>query len=705
ATSAGRNTDLTLTFENDRFQAYPYLIQIGDTFPFEAAICRIYEVYLDANGSPSQPVLLFKGVLDQPTEIDLFVFKCKVSMMPFFMDKRWKQTLVTLTNYPNAYEDTGKYLPIVYGQSVLLPAVRTDWGARTTLALAVTAGQATLEMSDASRFPSSGSVCIDQETISYTSISGNSLNGITRGANGTAAQPHAAGADVWQYQAVYDSIIAAHELSEITYIFAEYQGKLWLVNSGITSSVDPNGFTHLQFSDVIYVNGVLDYIGLDNTLSITDPGHSHASAASGNFIPNYATLSFPSGGAWTGAAASVYDQASNTGASASWAGQGTATVTADFPAYAGPAPTAVYFCITHQSGGGYAPSISGHGLDNGGNVVTQKINIGTSVPPYVQPQKYADGGNYTGCYWNVYEIWLEIETGTTGTSATGVSQAGTVSKTGTALQTHMIERLHAFVSGYQDDANGTYTGIPNSVIQTPDAVIKHFLCVASGEVFNMANDMDPESFTSAASAYAGYASGGYRMAFVIDSLIKPSEFVQKLAFQCRSVLTYDAGLWHLNPVPDAAPAPVRTINRNDLAGKNAMFKFSKTDWKNIWNDITVSYARLYSRVNLHNSDWLGSLDVSDASSQSLYGLMPKTNLQFECIRDQATAQSVLDHVLLEMKAPHLVVEFTVFWENFDLTVGQTIAISNDLWEGKLFFIQQITRKDQMTADIKAVGWW
>ena len=704
ATSAGRNTDITLTFKNDKFQGYDYLIQVGDSYPFEAAVCRIYEIYLDDSGLASQQALLFKGVLDQPQDIDLFIFKCKVSMMPFLMDKRWKQTLVTLTNYPNVYEDTGKYLPIVYGQGVLLPAVRTNWGARTTLASASTSGQATLELSDASRFPASGSICIDQETISYTSIYQNNLNGLTRGANGTTAQPHGAGADVWQYQSVYDSIIAAHALSGITYIFAEYQGKLWLVTSGVTSQVDANGFTHLQFSDVIYVNGVLDYIGLDNTLSITDPGHSHSAAASNNYVPNYATLSFPSGGFWSGAATSVYDQVSDAGASAAWSNGGTATITADFPAYAGPPPTAVYLCITHQSGGGNAPTINGHALDNSGNTVTQKINIGTTVPPYLQPQKSATSSNYSGCYWNVYEIWLEIETASTGTAATGISQSGAVSKTGAAMATHMIERLHALVDGYADDANGTYTGTPGAVIQTPDAIIKHFLCVASGGVFNVTNDIDMPSFSAAASSCAGYVPGGYKMAFVIDGPVKPSQWAQKLAFECRSVLTYDAGQWHLNPIPDSAPAPIRTISQTDLAGKNAMFKFSKTDWKNIWNDISVSYARLYSRVNLHNSDWLGSLEVSDPSSQFLYGLMPKTDLRFETIRDQATAQNVLNHILLEMKVPHLIVEFPVFWENFDLTVGQTITISNDLYGGKPFFIQNITRKDQMTAVIKAVGW-
>jgi hypothetical protein len=78
--------------------------------------------------------------------------------------------------------------PFVYGSTVLMPAVRTDWGAKTTLLADITASQTSFELSDASRFPASGTILIDDEKISYTSKSGNVLNGLTRGASGTAGR-------------------------------------------------------------------------------------------------------------------------------------------------------------------------------------------------------------------------------------------------------------------------------------------------------------------------------------------------------------------------------------------------------------------------------------------------------------------------------------------------------------------------------------
>ena len=48
-------------------------------------------------------------------------------------------------------------------------------------------------MASASSFPSSGTVQIDQELITYTGVSGNDLTGLTRGANGTTAASHSSG--------------------------------------------------------------------------------------------------------------------------------------------------------------------------------------------------------------------------------------------------------------------------------------------------------------------------------------------------------------------------------------------------------------------------------------------------------------------------------------------------------------------------------
>nr|MDA8174286.1 phage tail protein [Nitrospiraceae bacterium] len=185
----------------------------------------------------------------------------------------------------------------------------------------------------------------------------------------------------------------------------------------------------------------------------------------------------------------------------------------------------------------------------------------------------------------------------------------------------------------------------------------------------------------------------------------PSQWLAQLAAESRSTLVYTAGLWRLNVIPDAAPAPVRTITKDMLAGDKASFTFGKTDWTQIQNCLVASYDRQYSTVpGKSQSGWLGTATAQDAASQDVYGVF-KRDIQFEAIRLPSVAHSVLNHMLLEAKNPNLTVEFPVFWENFDLNVGDTIAVSNDIFNGSLFFIEEIKRKDAFRAVVKAVGWW
>src|SRR5215470_14707274 len=73
---------------------------------------------------------------------------------------------------------------------------------KTTLATAITATQTTIPVTNLSGFPSSGTVQIDNEQITYNGTTtllggpGGTLNNAVRGANGTTAASHAAGATV-----------------------------------------------------------------------------------------------------------------------------------------------------------------------------------------------------------------------------------------------------------------------------------------------------------------------------------------------------------------------------------------------------------------------------------------------------------------------------------------------------------------------------
>ena len=69
----------------------------------------------------------------------------------------------------------------------------------TTAAEVIDASETEIDLTSASDFDSSGTVYIDNEQITYTGISSNTLTGCTRGANSTTAASHSNGVTVTQF--------------------------------------------------------------------------------------------------------------------------------------------------------------------------------------------------------------------------------------------------------------------------------------------------------------------------------------------------------------------------------------------------------------------------------------------------------------------------------------------------------------------------
>ncbi len=84
----GLNTSLELSFRNDPWRAYSYLVNALDDYPIDGAEVTVSEVLLDTDGLPSGTAVLFKGVLEEPREIDLMGFQCRAMSMEFAADNR-----------------------------------------------------------------------------------------------------------------------------------------------------------------------------------------------------------------------------------------------------------------------------------------------------------------------------------------------------------------------------------------------------------------------------------------------------------------------------------------------------------------------------------------------------------------------------------------------------------------------------------------
>lgn len=245
------------------------------------------------------------------------------------------------------------------------------------------------------------------------------------------------------------------------------------------------------------------------------------------------------------------------------------------------------------------------------------------------------------------------------------------------------------------DTTGDYSGV-GTLIERPDYVIRHFLArmgFAPAEI-------DSASFSAAGAAYAGFISGGYKFGFVINEAITPSEFLRSLARQCRSIIRHARGAWKLSPVPSAAPSALRTISSDELAGAGAMFRFERVGLEELGNSLSASYARSYCG----GPSWLGCAGAADAASIARLGLIART-YEFPAIRHAATVQDVLAQQLRERASALLKVEFTVFYEHFDLGVGDTVALQNPIYNGMLFCIERIERIDAFRLRISALQWW
>lgn len=678
------NIDITIVFKNEKYKTYNYLVEIGDTYPFEGADCTIKEVYLDDNNNPSDPETLLKCNLDELQEIDLMSFQCKVSSRIFQKDANWKQEIIDTTVYPNAYEEVGKEEPIICGADILVPAIRIDWGARTTLKTAINDTQTTgIELSDSTRFPASGTIIIDEEQISYTSITSNVLSGtVTRAVGGTTATAHRAGALIWEKKTQYDSLLAGHELHAIGNIYADIGGNYWRVASGV-SAIFESGKHKLRATSQITITAVQGDINVTDTIAVSDNISITVGGSHSNSIPT-GSSNITNGG-------NVYDGNDDSYGSPNYGAQGNSQIS--FANLGLGTITTQYVWMLLSDGGtwdmdeGYSPA-----------VVTPAakgwFRFGKSGGAWDDAFNFKSGVTQG----KVYECYKEVIY-TADTSKTGsASKSGTVTGSGDFVDTYKVDRFLAVLSGAKDDDSGTITRTSGALIERCDHQFKYWLVNKFG--FSLVNDIDAPSFNTAGS---WYASNTYKFAFRIDSKIIPSEFLQRLAFECRSTIKEKAGKWYLDVLPDTAPAAIKTIAKSELAGEYAKFLFNKTKKIDIANDLTAKFKRDYAGM-LHDSDWLGTSKTSDSTSQTKYGIYP-LEIEFEYIRLQAMSDSVLVHIKLQRKNILLTTTFPVFWEHFSLKEGDTFDIDNDLYDARKFYIENFRRLDKGEAEIIAVEWW
>jgi hypothetical protein len=678
-----RNAEVTLRFRNDRYRGHQHLVELSEQYPFEGAQVEIYETALDARGRPAPPELLFRGTLEEPTGIDRLRFSCRVSSAEFAASLRWSMPVVSSDDYPDAHEDTGRVVPIVYGSDLLVPALKVDWGARSTLAADLPEGAAELELTDAERFPPSGHVWIDEEKLYYSAREGSRLKGLKRGRDGTRAAPHKAGAEVLEHQEERISLLAAHPL-EVKQIYGLYQGRLVRVQEGVEPYVGPDGRQYLRSSRHLRLQEVEDQVEVEDTIGVrhTDDGLVKGTETVYQMAKETYDVRLENDNGFKAVVASFNPVEGFQRAEYSikfntyilWGSGSLSDSYVEIRARAKGAPLADAEMVFRADGNGiqaYDPKF------------TQRYN--SNQVEFLVYEAY-----------NLWFVDVEITSASRSVHREATFQGkGAAEKTGQAKKlgqvvatSRPVERLYALVSGAKDEQG--------QVLARPDEVVRHFLLNWAG--FSEA-EIDQESFSEAG---AFYAQEGYSFGFALAEGKGLLEILRGLALQCRSSLRYERGRWVLRVLPSQAPEPVKTISHEELAGQGAQFVFHRSPWTEVKNSLTARFRQNYAPLQ-GASEWDGTVKAEDSLSISKYGRLPE-ELTFWAIRDEAMAREVLAHLLQERSRARLRVEFSVLWEHLDLQVGDTLQIDNPLFGGKRFFVEAIRRGKGM-ALVRASEWW
>lgn len=253
-----------------------------------------------------------------------------------------------------------------------------------------------------------------------------------------------------------------------------------------------------------------------------------------------------------------------------------------------------------------------------------------------------------------------------------------------------------YASGWGAKSTDAKYGTVGSAISRPDHVMKYWIVERLG--FALA-DIDDASFDAAGT---WYASNSYALSVVIAEDVDALEELYRMAYECRSIISYSLGKWYLAVVPDAAPAATKPISADDLAGDDAVFTFGYTDIADVANVLTVQYDKNHMCLT-DTEEWLASIAVEDVPVD--HQRAPKT-IQLRYVMLDAMAADVADNMLLQSKTVKKTVEFESFWADTDLIVGNTIEVADQgFWDGVKFFIESATRTGVNRCKYKAVAWW
>lgn len=671
--------DLQLTIINS--EDTPFSNNFTATDPPENVIVELYQWFSGLTYSEKE--IIFKGIIFGSPVYDLY--ECKLVIRGIWEKYNkliGEDLIVNPTTYPNADpDDIGKMLPLCWGPDKKVPFRAVDAGALSTLVEDITSSATTITLSDSSRFPSSGTVQIDNEKITYTGNSSNQLTGCTRGSGGTTAVAHTAGSYIIEIKTEYFYILGC-PVKTISTVYVDNIRK----TSGFTAYTGQSGDEHASYPGkacikftalpIKLIRDVNDDITVSDNIAVTTkPNSTHYSADSDigyshRFTSGYYDVTKSISGTGPNFSPTYTSGNSKNGYSEIW------DVMVEITSLGSAGTLYIYIDSFHASD----PNVDIFKIVNGAITIPLcspfiKHHTANYPDATAQIRMNADSSWDGDVYIKLVNVTLilhEYEKSATKTGSASRSNATTL--TGNSIADTVIGgQVTADIDGYQDDASGTYTGTTNSLIKRPDHVFKHIWNAILGASLS---DIDSSSFNSAGTFFN---TNSYEFSLVITDPIQADELLMRLALQCRSHFFVSLYGTAKLIVRQTSQSSTHSIIKNEI--KQDSVSIERSSRKDIINYFNIYYDLDHSKdKDLINCQAVKNFQ--DSTSISRYGqkewMGDKNLLLFDAITLDAMAVHVGSFLLDFYKQIRHMPHCAFFLDNMETEPGDIIDLTHDL---------------------------
>ena len=682
--------EMVLTFANakrvDAFARFSDLI-ITHEIAFATVTVKWWLKGADAS---ADLVADFVGEAEGATSITADLVAVQVSGIEMSQRDPLALYKISETDFANADPSAvGRVCGPAIGEVKNVPVWPVDAGARDVLREFITSVETgTIKLSDASRFPSSGTVIIGSEEIAYTGKTDNDLTTLTRGANGSSAAFHNKGAGVFEKKSEYTYLGPTLPMESVSAV------KIAGVLAGA-------GEYALDLVDTALLSG-RSVVSLKLNVPAILQHHQHESAETTDQEKATSTAGshagwLTPGNAIDGAPNDLATQATANRTSVGALPQGTYAElklsTWSGLADLGDVIAATYYCNFKYEEGNWGSGDHDAYID--GIQIVHIPGFNNRQITWGGPLSWSALDRTVICKINpdtgfglwIQDLWLDVTyVVTTAGAPAGADAAVLVPITIDGKGVYDL----AECTGLTD---GEITGADRTVLERPDHLMEFVQRVLAGRT---AAEIDSASYTASGSTYA---TKGWLFAGMLNREWGAGELLARLASECNSDQFWEGGS-HRLLYDDPSPTADVTIEDRDLIGE---VELSLTERDEIANIIEAHFERDYAEglIADRQDAFLGLAMKENAASKASFGDRP-TVAELEFVRVQAHADDVSQRLVDKRKDPRWVARVPLAWgkaaalERADI-IDLDIDLLATLSPRPLFKVVSITRSFQSEA--------